>query len=469
MFDSISLCISSKKMLKHKFIVILVLDLFLITSEVLLLDASDVAECSQSELEALLDFKTDLIDPEDRLSSWKGNNCCQWHGIGCDNSTGAVSKLDLHNPYPLISYDDQPGRYGLWNLSGEIRPSLLNLKHLTYLDFSYNTFLDIEIPKFIGSLRNLRYLNLSTAGFTGLIPPNMGNLSHLQYLDVSTNFGGLTVDNLQWLTELSDIKHLKMNNVDLSMVDLDWLGMLNNLTSLTILHLSSCRLPSYISALSSVHLPSLSNLDLSMNSFDSKFPEWVLNLTSLSFLDLSSCGLYGRVPFSLGELPNLWYVNLALNYNLTASCTQLFRGSWPKIEVLDLGSNKLHGKLLAAIGNMTSLTYLSLFDNKVEGGYPASVGKLCNLKFLDVSGNNMTGYLPEFLEGVDSCESKSPMPYLQIMRLTNKKLVGRLPEWLGQLENLEELGLNYNQLDGPIPASLGRLQRLTEMGLGGNK
>nr|GEW00711.1 LRR receptor-like serine/threonine-protein kinase FLS2 [Tanacetum cinerariifolium] len=391
----------------------------------------DVTKCSRSELEALISFREGIIDPENRISSWKGNKCCQWHGIGCNNSTGVVTSIDLHNPYPL-RYGEEPGRHGLWNLSGEISPSLLKLKYLTYFDLSYNTFLDIEIPEFIGSLRNLRYLNLSEAGFSGQIPPNIGKLSHLRYLDVSTEFGGLTVDNLEWLTKLSYLKHLKLDNIDLSVVGSDLFLVLNNLTSLEVLHLSNCGLTS----LSPVELPFLSELDLSNNKFNSKFPDWLLNYTTLSFLNLDSCGLYGRIPLNLGELPNLWYVSFAMNDNLTASCTQLFRGSWPKIEI--------------------------------EGGIPGSIGKLCNLRLLDISGNNMTGTLPEFLEGVKSCTSSIPLPYLQKIDLSNNKLVGRLPEWIGRLENLEELGLDYNQLDGQIPDSLGGLKRLTNIGLAGN-
>ncbi|KAL4561914.1 hypothetical protein LXL04_034097 [Taraxacum kok-saghyz] len=441
----------------HKLIVMTMLVL-LIISKILFSDAA--TECTRSELKALLNFKAGLVDPQGRLSSWKGNSCCEWHGVGCDNSTGFVTRIDLQNPYPLSYGDDQRG------ISGEIRPSLVKLKYLTYFDLSYNTFVNNQIPEFIGLLTNLRYLNLSTTGFSGQIPRNIGNLSHLQYLDVSSKFGDLKVDSLEWLTKLSNLKHMKMNNVDLSLVDGNWSGMLKNHTSLTLLHLRSCGL----STLSPFDLPSLSDLDLSMNSFNYKFPDWILNLTTLSSLDLSSCGFYGRIPLGLSELPNLRYVNLALNYNLTGSCTQLLRGSWPKIEVLDLASNKLHGKLPTSIGTMTSLTYLNLFDNNIAGGgIPGSIGKLCNLKFLEVSGNNMTGSLPEFLHGVETCRSNSPMPYLQKLWLTNNKLVGRLPEWLGQLHSLEELELDYNQLQGPIPASLGRLKRLISLGLAGNK
>ena len=71
---------------------------------------------------------------------------------------------------------------------GKINPSLLDLKHLIYLDLSCNNFHGAQIPKFLGSMGSLRYLNLSFAGFGGLIPHQLGNLSNLQYLNLGNNY-----------------------------------------------------------------------------------------------------------------------------------------------------------------------------------------------------------------------------------------------------------------------------------------
>ena len=124
-------------------------------------------KCLESDRDALIEFKNGLDDPENRLSLWQGSNCCQWSGISCDNSTGAVVAVDLQNPPPF--YSNSSGRYVLWNLSGEVRPSLLKLKSLRHLDLSFNTFNGIPIPVFLGSLENLQYLNLSHAGFSGSV------------------------------------------------------------------------------------------------------------------------------------------------------------------------------------------------------------------------------------------------------------------------------------------------------------
>ncbi|GFY92210.1 hypothetical protein Acr_08g0006060 [Actinidia rufa] len=376
---------------------------------------------------------------ENRLSSWRGRNCCQWAGIRCDNSTGAVTTIDLRNPYPLDS--DATARYGFWNLSGEIRPSLTKLKSLRHLDLSANTFQGIPIPGFLGSLENLEYLNLSRAGFSGKIPPNMGNLSFLESFDVSSDLFLLSADSFDWVTGLVSLKHLEMNQVDLSLVGPNWLEVLNTIPRLTELYLSGCELSSFIPSLSFTNFTLLAVVDLSTNHFNSKFPDWFANLSSLVYVDMSNNYLRGQIPLGFGEVGK-------------------------KIEVLSLSTNKLHGKLPSHIGNMTFLTEFDLSFNNVEGGIPSSIGRLCNLENLNLMNNNLTGSLPDLIE---NCGTKRPLPSLIYLELSINKLVGKLPEWLGQLQSLTGLSLTLNLLEGPIPDSFGRLQHLTEMGLGANK
>lgn len=239
--------------------------------------------CLESEREALIDFKKGLEDPENRLSSWKGSNCCEWRGIHCHNTTGAVLTVDLHNPHPQGS----PSRYGFWNLSGEISPSLKMLESLRHLDLSFNTFNGIPIPEFFGSLKNLQYLNLSHAGFSGRILPNLGNLSSLQFLDVSSNF--ISVDNLEWVTGMVSIEYLNMHEADLSMVGPDWIPKLNKLFFLTELHMSSCGLSGFMPSLTVVNFTSLSVVELDFNSFKSDIPNWLVNISSLETLAAVAC------------------------------------------------------------------------------------------------------------------------------------------------------------------------------------
>jgi hypothetical protein len=144
------------------------------------------------ERKALLSFKDNLIDPSGRLSSWVGDDCCNWIGVSCDKNTRNVVKLDLINPFLTFNYYDVDDLYILLSneemeaynkscLGGKIS-SLLDLKYLSYFDLSLNNFDGINISKFLGSLESLTYLNLSFSLFVGVVTPHLWNLLRLQYL-----------------------------------------------------------------------------------------------------------------------------------------------------------------------------------------------------------------------------------------------------------------------------------------------
>ncbi|CAL2244599.1 unnamed protein product [Prunus armeniaca] len=147
-------------------------------------------------------FKQDLKDPSNRLLSWVGEgDCCNWTGVVCDNLTGHVRELHLGN-----YYSDEYLNYSLY------QESSLCGKHLSYMDLSNNDFGGIQIPSFLGSLRSLRYLNLSDSKFAGIIPHQLGNLSSLHSLGLwSKSYYGMKVENLQWLSGLSSLQNLDMS------------------------------------------------------------------------------------------------------------------------------------------------------------------------------------------------------------------------------------------------------------------
>lgn len=155
--------------------------------------------CIKHEREALLKFKRGIeFDNCGLLSSWgdheDNQNCCQWRGIRCSNRTSHVIMINLSGS----EHDDI---YHPRCLQGKVSSSLVDLKHLSYLDLSFNGFHQ-SIPSFIGSLVNLKHLNLSIAGFSGEIPHQLGNLSHLSSLDLNSYYGILYVKNLSWLSRL---------------------------------------------------------------------------------------------------------------------------------------------------------------------------------------------------------------------------------------------------------------------------
>ncbi|CAK9135089.1 unnamed protein product [Ilex paraguariensis] len=338
-------------------------------------NANSKVVCVDNERLALLQFKQDLRDPANRLSSWVGENCCKWMGVICDNVTGRVSEIHLRNPYikPVgdyetkaeseSEYESEIDAYWRSQLRGKISPALLNLNHLEHLDLSCNHFEGIKIPGFIGSLKNLRYLNLSQSNFGGVIPYQLGNLSRLRYL--SLDVAGASAENLQWLSGLPLLKHLVMSGVNLSKA-FDWLKVTNNLPSLVELYLSNCEL-TYIPHLPNINFTSLAILDLSSNNFETMQPGGIFSLGSLVSLDLSFCQLYGSIPAVLRNMTSLRDLNLYYNYFNSTIPNWLY--GFNHLEFLNFGFNSLQGELSSDVKNLTSLGALTCHTINLKGHY----------------------------------------------------------------------------------------------------
>ncbi|KAM5587065.1 hypothetical protein ABKV19_005826 [Rosa sericea] len=423
--------------------------LLFLASSCLNTSSTVVESCMEEERRALLTFKQDLTDPSGRLSSWVGHQCCQWRGISCNNRTGHVAMIDLGNTYPCTYFDDE-GNYKEYEescLGGKLNPSLLGLKHLSYLDLSSNDFQGIHIPKFIGELMSLRYLNLSSSMFGSLgeeIPPSLGNLSNLNYLDLSSN-SYLSSKNLNWLSHLSSLKYLNLGGLSLGSTGVSWLHDVNMLPSLLELHLSSCQISGNQLPLSllTINFTSLLVLDMSYNYINSSFPKWVFNLTSLTKLVL------GENPFirpSLDEfvrLKSLEHLDL-WSIGLKGHLLPKFFGNLCKLKSLDLSGNKFDGgiqEFLSGFSNCSCnrMESLNLADCGLEGKLPSSLGMLKSLQHLILRSNSFWGTLPEFIISNLSLSSS-----LKTLELDGNHFNGSIPESLGQLSQLVSLNLFNN-------------------------
>ena len=217
-------------------------------------------KCIYTEREALLSFKKGVTDHSGRLSSWVGEDCCQWRGVECNNQSGRVTKLNLSFKKEVNSCS-----------FGEKSSSLIHLKYLNYLDLSWNNIDQVQIPKVFGMLENLMHLSLSYASFPEEILPHLGNLSSLMHLDLHSNSFNVEVDNLDWLPSLSSLKYLDIGGRNLT--GANWLHAVNMLPSLHELLLSECELDHrLLPSLPFVNFTSLFVLDLSNNQFNSSIP-----------------------------------------------------------------------------------------------------------------------------------------------------------------------------------------------------
>ncbi|KAK8589545.1 hypothetical protein V6N13_088371 [Hibiscus sabdariffa] len=423
-------------------------------------DGNSNVLCIQSEREALLKFKNDLIDPSNRLSSWvEGGDCCKWNGVVCHNLTGHVDQLHLAAP---LSSPDILAPFAEWEayerstLGGQINPSLLELQHLSWLDLSNNDFSSIQIPEFFGLIGSLTYLNLSQAQFRGAIPDNFGNLSKLQHLDVRGDYfrhrWDIKAKSLQWISELSSLQYLDLSFVDLREAS-DWLQVTYNLPSLLELHLSGCGLVSDPSNLSVNSTKSLAVVDLSRNHLSS-VPIWIFSLHGLVSLDLSINYMPGPIPDYFGNISFLEVLDLGLISPNSSIPNSLY--SLKHLKSLSLRNNDFQGEMSSSFGNLSSLIYLDLSYNKLQGKLPSSFGELCKLMEMDLSSNRIDQDISDILHTLSKC----CLDCLELLYMPDNQLSGHLTDQLGQFKNLARLSLARNNISGPIPLSIGELSSL---------
>ncbi|KAM0042406.1 putative non-specific serine/threonine protein kinase [Helianthus debilis subsp. tardiflorus] len=417
------------------------------------------------------------------LSSWVGSDCCSWNGVFCDAATSSVVGLHLRGNH---AYEE------VYYLEGDkVNEYLAELRNLKHLDLSGNNFQGSQIPKFIGSFKQLSYLNLSNAYFNGIIPHHIGNLSNLKVLDLGSNIEAwlITSNDMAWVSGLSSLEHLDLSYVNLSQAkNVDMVFYM--IPSLTYLSLRECGLTNADLGLhlnSSKILPNIEHLDLSSNHFKGQLPHFFQNLTSLTFLDLSYYNLSLAWNSLLNMIPSLSELHLSHCglHNAPFSPTYLNSSAHSNLQYLDLSGNSIEGRFPYELMNITSLKVLDLSDNNLNSSVPVmpnllkldvsannfehielvGIWRQCHLKELSVSGNHFGGEMI----GPSSNTSECSHYALEVLEADKSELNGSIPESVGKLNNLRVLSLLSNSFTGSIPKALERLRSLEELELYDNK
>ncbi|RHN50290.1 putative non-specific serine/threonine protein kinase [Medicago truncatula] len=431
-------------------------------------------KCVETERQALLRFKE---AGNGSLSSWKGEECCKWKGISCDNLTGHVTSLNLH------ALDYTKGLQGKLdssicelqylssinlnrnNLHGKIPKCIGSLGQLIELNLNFN-YLEGKIPKSIGSLGNLIELDLSGNKLVSVIPPSLGNLSNLRTLDLGFNYDMISND-LEWLSHLSNLRYLDISFVNLTLA-VDWLSSISKTPSLSELRLLGCglhqALPKSIPHLNSSI--SLKYLDLKENGLRSAIVPWVINVSKvLTNLDLSYNEIESSILKSFRNISQLQELQLnsnKLSGRLSDSIQQLCS---PKngFKYLDLSNNPFIGGPLPDFSCFSSLEVLSLERSNVFGTFPKSLVHLPSLARVYLSKNH--------LNSLDIIDDAS-LPTLQFLdlNLSFNQINGSLPLFeITKLSSLKRIDISHNQLSGPFPHTIGQLFGLKELHLSSNK
>ncbi|GKV50223.1 hypothetical protein SLEP1_g56935 [Rubroshorea leprosula] len=374
----------------------------------------------EREREALLKFKLCFHDPSHMLSSWKGNNCCEWRGVDCDKNNGYVISLQLRgsisDQFLQYSIDDQQS-HQLYIIDDveKVVSSLLKLRYLEHLDLSRNNFGGNLIPPSFGLMKQLRYLNLSYAQFTGRIPSELGNLTRVRVLDLSQYYyGRLKVDDdIHLYGEL----HIA----------------LKKFTSLVILDLGENKFSGNLTSIVSgkIRNHSLKVLRLRKNLVSGYIPLELCSLSHLQILDLANNNMTGRIPPCFGKFP--------IMVNATQLFNKVIEKYWYRSHLMVV----VKGRNLEYTRKPLRLeSSIDLSSNNLIESIPEELIFLKDLHNLNLSWNHLSGKIPEKIGQMENLES---------LDFSQNGLSGTIPKSMSSLTKLSYLNLSYNNLSGPIP------------------
>ncbi|KAG6574001.1 Piriformospora indica-insensitive protein 2, partial [Cucurbita argyrosperma subsp. sororia] len=221
---------------------------------------------------------------------------------------------------------------------------------------------------------------------------------------------------------------------------------------------------------------------LSNAGLTGKIPASLGSLPNLQSLILLQNGLVGEIPESFGDLIRL--KRLVLSGNSLTGPIAPNLGRLSELLILDLSRNFLSGSLPPCLGNLSSLLKLDLSDNKLGGVLPDEIGDMRSLTLLDLSNNSFYGGLRRSFEKMNSLEeiilSNNPiggelkninwktLRNLMILDLSDMGLTGDIPDSLSELKKLRFLGLSRNNLTGNPSPELASLPFVSAIYLSGN-
>ncbi|KAG4164109.1 hypothetical protein ERO13_D01G216084v2 [Gossypium hirsutum] len=278
-------------------------------------------------------------------------------------------------------------------------------------------------PTRFDKLENLRYLNLSEAGFTGQIPIEISHLTRLVtlYLSIDTLFRTplkLEKQNLKTLVQnLTKLRILYLYGVNISAMGNEWCQALSPLTELQVLSMSDL-------------------IRLDRNNLSGLIPQFFTKFPNLTCLRLSSVNFSGPIP-SFSSSINLRDLILALN-QLNGTIHSTDWSGLSKLEIIGLGNNKLSGTIPPTLFGIPSLRTLSLSHNQFNGSIGDFHGKASSLiNTLDLGNNMLQGQFPMFVFELHGLTS---------LNLSSNNFSGLIPVSAFQnLRNLSALGLSYNR------------------------
>ncbi|XP_077225712.1 receptor kinase-like protein Xa21 [Tasmannia lanceolata] len=400
---------------------------------------------NETDRMALLAFKDGITsDPLGALSSWNHTlHFCEWNGVTCGRRHQRVTVLNLSGQ----------------KLVGTLSPAISNLTFLRKIHLQENSF-NGQISQDIGRLFRLRYFNMSYNSLGGKIPSNLTHCRDLGVIELGYNeLTGKIPIQLSTLPKLSWL-FLVHNHLTGSIPP-----QLGNISSLTSLYLSGNSLVGHIPD-DLARINNLKVIALSVNLLSGKVPSSLYyNLSFLVEFAVTENLLHGTLPPNIGFfLPNLRY--LLLQSNQFTRHIPISLSNVSSLEWLGMGGNQFSGPVPENIGWAKDLLRLDLSYNYLGLGraddlkFITSLTNCSNLNEVYIERNHFAGPLPNYIANLST----------NLYQLANgqNQISGNIPSQIGNLINLNALGIHDTFITGSIPTSIGMLQNLQQLDLGHN-
>uniref|UniRef100_A0A5B7A7E4 Protein kinase domain-containing protein n=1 Tax=Davidia involucrata TaxID=16924 RepID=A0A5B7A7E4_DAVIN len=118
---------------------------------------------------------------------------------------------------------------------------------------------------------------------------------------------------------------------------------------------------------------------------------------------------------------------------------------------LSLSGNVFTGRLVPALGSMSSLQHLDLSGNQFYGPIPARINELWGLNYLNLSSNNFTNGFPSGIRNLQQ---------LRVLDLHSNGLLGDIQDLFSELRNVEYVDLSYNFFYGSLSMDMQNISSL---------